>query len=86
MSLEELQDYALSLEQQVSSKDEELIKVNSSLAEVNDLNRQLQKRNNELFMRVEQQPTPQATPVVEPDTPSVSCEEMAQNIFREVIK
>lgn len=79
MSLEELQDYALNLRSVIDVKDKELDDLKADKVELQNLNKTLQKRNNELFMRVEQPiqsstEGPAELPTVE------SCEEFAQNL------
>lgn len=55
MTLEELQDYALDLEgKNKTLKEEKDVEV-QKVSELTELNKSLQKRNNELFMKVEQQ-------------------------------
>lgn len=80
MSLEQLQDYALKLEQ----NNVELKGINESkdneLKELTTLNKTLQKRNNELFMQVEQQGTEPDEPKQEPkQEPVKTCEEFARD-------
>lgn len=87
MTLEELQDYALKLEGQISSKDDELKNKDASISELQTLNTTLQKRNNELFLQVEQQTIPGNDPDIDKDEPAVqTCEELAKSTFMEVIK
>jgi len=80
MSLEELQDYAITLEGEKASLIEEKASLNVQIAERDDLNRQLQKRNNELFLRVEQQVPGKADPV-EDEKEIESCEDFARNLI-----
>lgn len=80
MSLEELQDYALDLETKQAAAETEKTELNNKITELSGLNLDLQKRNNNLLMKVEQQhnnPTPAAEPAsVE------SCEEFAARIAK----
>lgn len=79
MTLEELQDYAINLEQQQSALNEQLTEASNKNAELSDLNLQLQRRNNQLFLSVEQgiQPKQEANepPAIE------SCEEFARKLI-----
>ena len=87
MTLEQLQDYALELKNTVASKDEELKAKDTNISELQDLNKTLQQRNNELFRRVEQQ-VPGATPGADngPQDNQQTCEELAKNKFKEFIR
>ena len=84
MTLEEVQDYALILEDQLQAKTDELTTEQARTLELQELNKALQKRNNDLFMKVEQQPIPQTTPVEQPGTPVKTCEEFAQDLIKEI--
>ena len=77
MSLEQLQDYALSLEGEKKSWNEEKTALTAQLNESNELNRQLQKRNNDLFMKVEQGIVEEPAKEKEP---AESCEDFAKNL------
>lgn len=87
MSLEQLQDYALELKNTVATKDEELKTKDTNISELQDLNKTLQQRNNELFRRVEQQ-VPGANPGADNGTQDSqqTCEELAREKFKEFIK
>lgn len=79
MTLEQLQDYAIQLiEQQTKyvEREQQLTQTNSELLE---LNKTLQKRNNDLFMKVEQQVTGQ--PKEQPKEVE-SCEDFAKRIIK----
>lgn len=79
MSLEELQDYALDLETKQAAANEEKTALNNKITELSGLNLDLQKRNNALLMKVEQQhnnPTQADPGSVE------SCEEFAIRIAK----
>lgn len=86
MSLEELQDYAIKLEETVATNKQELEKSQAENLELTSLNKALQKRNNDLFMKVEQQPInePQ-TPKAEPE-PVPTYEDVAKNLYKELRK
>lgn len=77
MTLEQLQDYALSQEEKLTAAAERESSLNAQVTELTGLNKELQKRNNELFMKVEQTVSP------EPEQPkqekTESCEEFARN-------
>ena len=82
MTLEQLQDYALELETNATKHSEEMAKKDNEISELNDLNKSLQKRNFELFQKVEQQPTPSTE--VKDDEPVISCEDLARNLYKEI--
>ena len=87
MTLEQLQDYALELKNTVATKDAELQAKDSNITELQDLNKTLQQRNNELFRRVEQQGMP-GVPKDQDGTldSQQTCEELAKNKFKEFIR
>lgn len=81
MSLEELQDYALGLEGEKSTLEKEVQSLKGEVEQTNALNKQLQKRNNDLFVKVEQG-TPGKTDIKgkeEEEQQVPSCEEFAKN-------
>ena len=55
MTMEELQDYAVQLKGENETLTASVAEKDQQIDEVNKLNRQLQSRNNSLFMMVEQQ-------------------------------
>lgn len=81
MSLDELRDYALKLEEEKTAATEREHTLTSSLNEANELNKTLQKRNNELFLKVEQQITGAGEPAQEPKQ-AETCEEFARNLLK----
>ena len=83
MSLEELQDYALDLEEKNKALEDEKTVQATKLAEVQDLNTKLQQRNNQLFMQVESGVTVQQPK--EPE-PAPTCEEFAKTLKGVIIK
>ena len=83
MSLEELQDYALDLETKQAAADAEKTELNGKITELTGLNLDLQKRNNSLLMKVEQQHTINPTPAND-TTPVETCEEFAIRIAKGV--
>ena len=86
MTLEQLQDYAIKLEETVATNKQELEKATATNQELTDLNKALQKRNNDLFMKVEQYPVNEPQPTkVEPE-PIPTYEDMANKIYKELRK
>ena len=87
MTLEQLQDFALEQKTTLNSKDEELKAKDTAIAELQELNKTLQQRNNELFRRVEQQGTPGHLKDQEgPQNDLQTCEDFAKNNVKEFIK
>jgi len=87
MTHEQLQDYALELEQKDQANQETINTLKGEKEELQGLNKELQKRNNDLFMRVEQQgegndPEGKA----DPEQPPKSCEDTAKDLYRSIIK
>ena len=79
MNLEQLQDYALSLEQEQASSKERESALQTQITELTDLNKALQKRNNSLFMKVEQGPNPD---IEQPKEKTIeSCEDFARKLI-----
>lgn len=80
MTLEQLQDYALKLEQDNAQAKSDIEKVKAEVNELTGFNKALQKRNNELFMQVEQQGsnTPDEGEKDKPPVPVKTCEEFAR--------
>lgn len=79
MSLEELQDYALQLEEKNAGLETANAQLKIEKDELNGLNLTLQRRNNDLFMRVEQ--SGNATPVAEPaPAKTENCEDFARKL------
>lgn len=81
MTEDEVRDYALQLEQEKAGFEQKEIEYKSQIDEVNGLNKALQKRNNELFLKVEQQGTQDhADPVPNEDQQTESCEDFARRL------
>lgn len=82
MTLEELQDYALSQENVIESQKKELEDTRAVNVELQDLNKALQKRNNDLFSQVEQQFKGSSSEGSEAPTVAEieSCEDFAKNL------
>lgn len=77
MTLEQLQDYAVELVEKNNAalaREQQLTQTNTELLE---LNKTLQKRNNDLFMKVEQQATQSPKSEVKEVE---SCEDFAKRI------
>ena len=81
MSHDELQDYALKLEGDKANLENEVQSLKGEVEQTNNLNKQLQKRNNDLFIQVEQgTPGKQDKKEKEEEEQQVpSCEEFAKN-------
>lgn len=78
MSLEELQDYALSLEEERTAAAARESALNGKIGELTELNQALQTRNNNLLMKVEQKNAgtdPDSAPA-----PVETCEDFARRI------
>ena len=77
MTLEELQDYALSLEKDKELLESEKAEQATKMTELEELNKTLQQRNNKLFMQVES-----GVEVKEPEAPppTPTCEEFAKTL------
>lgn len=85
MTLEELQDYAVSLEEKVASTGQELELSRQENAELSGLNKTLQKRNNDLFMKVEQRGNgSEEEQQRDEQPPTPTCEDVARNLCKEI--
>lgn len=85
MTLTELQDYALQLEQDVATRDASITQKDEELAELRNTNLLLQERNNKLFVQVEQGIKGQQD--TEDDGDEVeSCEEFAIKNLKGILK
>lgn len=85
MTHEQLQDYALQLENDKKDLEDKVAKQEDSITELNTLNKSLQKRNNDLFMKVEQQYQTNSQEASEQGTEQVeTCEQFAQNLIKEI--
>lgn len=82
MNLEQLQDYALKLEEEKKVLGDRCDAYEKEKSDLLDLNKQLQKRNNDLFMKVEQQGAPEAAPQAEAEKVT-TCEDFAKNLIKE---
>ena len=78
MSLEELQDYAVELQEAQTAAQQRETELNGKIADLTTLNQALQTRNNNLLMKVEQQT---AAPGADPEpAPVETCEDFARRI------
>ena len=85
MTNEELQDYILQLQDEARAQKQVNDELLTKNAELNELNIGLQKRNNELFLRVAQQDAnAQDNGTEEPTT--LSCEDFAVKNIKEIIR
>lgn len=86
MTESEVRDYALSLEQEKSATAQLMAEKDSTINELKDLNLGLQKRNNALFLQVEQQKEvkPTEEPIEEEEVKSE--EDYAREHFKEIMK
>lgn len=81
-----MQDYALTLEQDKQTLTSNLATKDTELKELQDTNLLLQKRNNELFVRVEQGVKSPQENEQEDDQPVESCEDFALKNIKEILK
>lgn len=84
MNEDQLRDYALKLEEENQAFIEREKGLNEEIGELTDLNKQLQKRNNDLFMKVEQQGTAgDPNDYKNPPEPekTETCEEFAKRLI-----
>lgn len=83
MTIEELQDYALARDQENASLKDENKKLVDQNVELTDWNKALQRRNNDLFMQVEQQSSlPENAPQNGGQPEEIeSCEDFARNLI-----
>lgn len=85
MSLEQLQDYALELKNEVAEGKTREADKEAQINDLRALNTTLQKRNNELFMKVEQQSVnPVEDQKAEQDS-LPSCEDFASKNYKEIL-
>lgn len=84
MTLEELQDHALGLTEKNQALQNQVNQSGIQIQELQDLNKTLQKRNNELLVKVEQQVNPDDPDdkTKEKENPQVeSCEDFAKRLI-----
>lgn len=88
MTLEELQDYALDLQEKDQEKTAQIEDLTEKNKEIKEINLLLQKRNNALLLRVEQQGEDDgADDEGEDEQPTTeSCEEFANKIVGDIIR
>lgn len=80
MNLEQLQDFAIKQQEQINTLQGEQAQLNGKITELTELNTSLQKRNNELFLRVEQGVMPTAQEAAAPEVKKETCEDFAKNL------
>lgn len=80
MNEDELRDYALAKEQENAALLEEKTALIGKNTQLDELNKQLQMRNNALFLQVEQQQTPTEEKPPE-QKPVQSCEDFARKLI-----
>lgn len=81
MSLEELQDYALKLEEQQTADADKITELTNKNTELVGFNQSLQRRNNDLLMKVEQQHN-EPEPAAPGQITIESCEDFARRIAK----
>ncbi len=82
MTLEQLQDYALTLESDKQALNDEKAVLTAKNQELTEYNQTLQKRNQELFLKVEQQITDDpTTPPVKEEPKTETCEDFARKLI-----
>ena len=81
MSLEELQDHAVKLESNNKSLTDQLTAKDNEIAQLNEDNKLLQRRNNALFLQVEQGTQERAPEQEQPPQAVESCEDFAQKLI-----
>lgn len=83
MTEDEVRDYALSLEKEKEAFADKEKSYQAREQELTDLNKALQKRNNDLFMRVEQQNSAEdhAHEKEEKEEKTESCEDFARRLI-----
>lgn len=87
MTEEQVRDYALSLEQEKASTAQVMAEKDKTINELKDLNLGLQKRNNALFLQVEQQREVTPTEEKESEQEVVKSEEdYAREHFKEIMR
>ena len=82
MSLEELQVYALDLEEKTTALTAQNAEKDKKIEEVNGYNAELQRYNNTLLMKVEQQNSGNdPEPEEEKEVKTESCEDFARRLI-----
>lgn len=83
MTLEQLQDYALQLEQEKTASAETLATKDAEIEELKGFNKDLQRRNMDLFKKVEQAGSAPDDKPADPPKPTETCEDFARRIIQE---
>lgn len=86
MTNEELQDYALKLEQDKTILNSSIEKYKTDYAELELLNKNLQKRNNALFVQLEQQHKPTTDQNNQDQEPKKTSFEDVNNLLMKELK
>lgn len=81
MTLEELQDYAMQLEEQNTQSQSKIAEIEGNNKNLVELNQALQKRNNDLFLKVEQSKQPEPEQKQPDPQPVESCEDFAKRLI-----
>jgi uncharacterized coiled-coil protein SlyX len=80
MTLEELQDYALNQDKTIQGLNGQIADKDKQIADLNTNNQVLIKRNNDLFLKVEQQTTGENKKEENNEDKPQSCEDFAKNL------
>lgn len=87
MTEDEVRDYALELEQNATAHAQTVADKDAVISQLKDDIVGLQRRNNALYMKVEQQGTqPPVDDKPVPEEPKESLEDFARNNYKEYIK
>lgn len=88
MTEDEVRDYALQLESDKAVTDQQLADKDTEIATIKGINLDLQKRNRELFLKVEQQGTnpPEEDPNKEGKIEVESLDDFVNKNYKEFIK
>lgn len=84
MTEDEVRDYALSLQQEKQAFEQKENEYKSEIESLNGLNKALQKRNNDLFMKVEQQGSAddkKDDPAPPKEEKTETCEDFARRLL-----
>ena len=81
MDLEQLREHATAQAERLSAYEQREQELNGKITELTDLNQNLQRRNNTLLLKIDQQ---QPTPTPAPAAPATveSCEDFARRIIK----
>ena len=82
MTLEQLQDYAVARDEEINGLRSENESLRNERTELTSLNQELQRRNNALFLKVEQQGTGAGAPEPKEEPKVQSCEDFARSLIK----